>query len=155
MSPSSRAAPPRTAFLLAQVGASAADRFQARVAALGLSARQAGALRIIGRQPGISQREVAHALGAPPSRIVALLDELSSSGLVDRERNESDRRNNALTLTDEGRAMLGRLRTVAEEHQADVLDVLDAEEREALAALLQKLSAGTGLSADAHPGYRD
>ncbi|WP_025158916.1 MarR family winged helix-turn-helix transcriptional regulator [Leifsonia aquatica] len=148
------AVPPRTAFLLAQVGASAADRFQERVAALGLTARAAGAIRIIGQRPGISQREVAHALGAPPSRIVSLLDELASAGLVDRERNETDRRNNALSLTGEGRAMLGRLRTVAEEHQAEVLDVLAPDERVALAALLQKLSTGTGLTPDGHPGYR-
>ena len=154
MSSPSDAVPPRTAFLLAQVGASAADRFQARVAALGLSAREAGAIRIIGQRPGISQREVAHALGAPPSRTVALLDELSSGGLVDRERNEADRRNNALSLTAEGRAMLGRLHAVAEEHQAHVLATLEPDERVTLAALLQKLSAGTGLTPDGHPGYR-
>jgi DNA-binding MarR family transcriptional regulator len=146
--------PPRTAFLLAQVGASAADRFQARVADLGLSAREAGALRVIGRNPGISQRDVALALDAPPSRIVTLLDDLSSHGFVERARNTLDRRNNSLILTERGQEMLGRLRGVAEAHQAEILGTLDAEEQRLLAALLQKLSAATGLTPDGHPGFR-
>ena len=154
MSPSADDTPPRTAFLLAQVGAAAADRFQERVAALGLSAREAGAIRVIGRRPGISQRDVAHALGAPPSRIVALLDELTANGLVERQRNETDRRNNALSLTAQGREALARLRAVAEEHQSDVLAALEPAERVTLAALLQKLSAASELAPDGHPGYR-
>ena len=144
---------PRTAFLLAQLGADAADRFGARVGRLGFSPREAGAIRVIGRAPGISQRELAARLGTVPARLVALLDDLEGRELVSRRRSETDRRNNGLWLTPAGEAALARLRTVAEEHQADVLSPLDDAERAALAGLLQKLSDGSALPRDGHPGY--
>ena len=76
-----------------------------------------------------------------------------SSMVVSRRRSETDRRNNGLWLTPAGEAALARLRTVAEEHQADVLSPLDDAERAALAGLLQKLSDGSALPRDGHPGY--
>lgn len=145
--------PPRTAFLLAQLGAAASDRFGERVADLGLSSRDAGVLRVVGRAPGISQKDLAHRLDTVPSRLVALIDDLQARGLVERTRSESDRRNNELALTEEGERMLGELRTVAEAHQADVLAPLDLQEQRTFAALLGKLAEESGMSADGHPGF--
>ena len=42
----------------------------------------------------------------PPSRMVALVDELEQRGLVERRPHPSDRRVRALYLTAEGREML-------------------------------------------------
>lgn len=149
-----RGAPPRTAFLLAQLGAEAADRFADRVAELGLTPREAGAIRVLGQRQGLSQRELAERLGTVPSRLVALVDELETKGFVVRERSEGDRRNNVLTLAPEGERMLAQLREVAEAHQEDVLSPLAADEQSALAELLAKLAAASGRSPDGHPGYR-
>ncbi len=146
---------PRTAFLLTQLGAHAAGLFAARVAELGLTPRDAGAIRVLGRDPGISQRELAARLGTVPSRLVALVDDLERRGLVARTRSPHDRRNYQLALTADGRELLGRLRGVAEAHQSEVLAVLDADESAALSRLLGKLAGGAGLGADGHPGYRD
>ena len=148
-----RTVPPRTAFLLAQLGADAADRFAERVAELGLTPRDAGAIRVLGRTPGISQRELATRLGTTPSRIVPLLDSLEERALVERSRSERDRRNYELSLTETGQALLAPLRVIAESHQRAVLAALTTEEQVQLAGLLAKLSAGGGLSPDAHPGY--
>lgn len=148
------AAPQRTAFLLSQLGADAATRFSRRVAELGLSPREAGALRVLGRSPGISQRELAERLGTMPSRLVALVDELEAKALVERRRDEGDRRNNVLFLTAGGEEALVRLRVVAEAHQEEVLAPLDPAEQRALAELLGKLAAASGLSRDGHPGYQ-
>ena len=153
-SPATHGAPPRTAFLLAQLGASAADRFAERVTALGLSPREAGALRVLGRTQGLSQRELAERLGTVPSRLVALIDELEQRGLVVRSRSEDDRRNNVLSLAPQGERMLERLREVAEAHQADILAPLGAAEQRMLAGLLTKLAGASDLSPDGHPGYR-
>ncbi|MEY9852102.1 DNA-binding MarR family transcriptional regulator [Leifsonia sp. EB41] len=149
-----RGAPPRTAFLLAQLGADAADRFAVRVATLGLTPREAGAIRVLGRRQGLSQRELAEQLGTVPSRLVALVDELEAKGFVVRERSEGDRRNNVLTLAPEGERMLARLREVAEAHQADLLSPLDDDEQLALATLLAKLAAASTVPPDGHPGFR-
>lgn len=148
-----RGAPPRTAFLLAQLGADAADRFSERVAELGLTPRDAGAIRVLGRSPGISQRELATRLGTTPSRIVPLLDSLEQRALVERSRSERDRRNYELSLTETGRALLAPLRAIAETHQRAVLAALSSDEQAQLAVLLAKLSDGGGLHPDAHPGY--
>lgn len=146
--------PPRTAFLLAQLGADASDRFADRVAELGLTPREAGALRVLGSAQGISQRQLAERLGTVPSRLVALIDELERKDYVTRSRSEDDRRNNVLSLAPLGQRVLRELRQVAEVHQADVLAPLDADEQRALAALLEKLAGASGASPDGHPGYR-
>ncbi len=144
---------PRTAFLLAQLGADAAERFAQRVAELDLTPRDAGAIRVLGRSAGISQRELATRLGTTPSRIVPLLDSLEARGFVARSRSERDRRNYELELTESGQALLRPLRSIAEAHQADVLGALDVDEQRQLSDLLAKMSAAGRLHADAHPGY--
>ena len=145
--------PRRTAFLLSQLGAFTADRFAREVRELGLSASDAGVLRLLARSPGLSQRALADRLGSVPSRVVVLVDSLESRGLVLRTRSASDRRNHELTLTEAGIEMLSRLRTVGERHEAEVLGALTDEERAELNGLLTKLSAAHGLDADVHPGY--
>jgi DNA-binding MarR family transcriptional regulator len=142
------------AFLLAQLGAHAAERFGERAAAVDFTRPQSGLLRLIGREPGQSQRAVAAQLGTPPSRLVALLDGLEARGLVERRRNPQDRRNHGLYLTGDGRAALARLSKVAAEHEAAITAPLSAAERTRLNALLVKLADGQGLTPGVHPGYR-
>ena len=91
------------AFLLAQVGSHAATKFAERLRPLGLSPAHAGILRILDASPAITQQALASALGSPPSRLVALVDELESKGLIERQENEADRRRYALLLTAKGR----------------------------------------------------
>lgn len=153
MSPSDR--PARIGFLLTQLGAHAAKSFEAKTRELGLSPAQAGVLRIVGRQPGINQRELAVKLSTVQSRVVSLVDSLESSGLAVRVRSTTDRRSQELHVTDAGRAMLARLRSAAEVQESEVAAGLDADDREQLYTLLLRLSAIRGLDADVHPGYSD
>src|SRR5580658_11009626 len=95
---------PGAAFLLAQIGAHAASQFAGRLAALELAPPHAGIMRILGTQPAITQQALATALGMQPSRLVALVDELETRGLVERRANPSDRRSHALHLTEKGAA---------------------------------------------------
>jgi len=76
--------------------------FGERVARLGLSAPDAGVIRIIASNPGISQQALAAHLGVLPSRMVALVDSLEEKGIVERRRSATDRRNYALALTERG-----------------------------------------------------
>src|SRR5436853_1082146 len=80
--------PPRptgAAFLLAQLGAHAADCFAERIEGLGVAPRHAGILRIIATTPACNQRLLAKRLGVLPSRMVILLDELTEKGLLERK----------------------------------------------------------------------
>jgi DNA-binding MarR family transcriptional regulator len=140
------------AFQLSQLGGLAGARFSAAVAPLGLSAAEAGVLRLLARAPGISQRALAVRLGAGPSRVVVLIDSLEKAGLVVRKRSATDRRHHELRLTEAGTTTLAQLRGVAERHDRDLLAPLTAVERTQLADLLEKLSRGHDLDPEVHPG---
>ncbi|WP_353112641.1 MarR family transcriptional regulator [Microbacterium sp.] len=146
--------PQRAGFLLSQLGAFASARFAELIKPEGLTPASAGVLRIIARQPGLSQRALADRLGAVPSRVVVLVDTLERAGLVARTRDPEDRRHHRLDLTDDGRQMLGALRAAATRQNADVLGPLDPAEQEAFSALLVKLAAAHGLDPEVHRGYR-
>ncbi|WP_245617458.1 MarR family winged helix-turn-helix transcriptional regulator [Amycolatopsis taiwanensis] len=142
------------AFLLAQLGAHAAQRFAERIVKLDLTPPQAGLLRIVAAQPGQSQQMIAGQLGTPASRVVALVDGLQERGLVERRRNPEDRRNYALHLTGKGRQLLRRLGRLARQHDEAICAGLTEGEREQLHGLLARLAAAQGLPARVHPGYR-
>ena len=146
--------PTGAAFLLAQLGAHAADRFGERIKGLGVAPHHAGILRIIAATPLCNQRALAKRLGVLPSRMVILIDELAQKGLVERKRSTKDRRHSELVLTKQGRAMLEKISKLAGEHEADLCAALTMKERETLAALGRKIVHQQGLTPDVHPGYR-
>ena len=143
------------AFLVAQLGAYAAERFGERAAALDFTRPQAGLLRLISREPGQSQQAVARRLGTPPSRLVALVDDLEQRGLIERRRNPGDRRNYALHLTAAGEQAMADLSQASLEHEQAIAAPLTAAERAQLSKLLGKLAAAHGLVPGIHPGYRN
>jgi DNA-binding MarR family transcriptional regulator len=152
--PDSSRRPGGAAFLLAQLGAHAAGRYAEKVAALELDPAQTGVLHLIARRPGQSQQALADQLGVAASRVVALVDGLESRGLLARQRSATDRRNYELHLTDDGQALLTRLREVAVAHEKDMTTALSADERATLVELLQKVADQQGLTPGVHPGYR-
>ena len=143
------------AFLIAQLGAYAAERFGERAAALDFTRPQAGLLRLISREPGQSQQAVARRLGTPPSRLVALVDGLEQRGLIERRRNPGDRRNYALHLTAAGEQAMAALGQAAFDHEETISAPLTQAERAQLSKLLAKLAAAHGLTPGVHPGYRN
>jgi DNA-binding MarR family transcriptional regulator len=140
----------RTAFLLSQVGSLSSALFADRVRSLELSPADAGVLRQLGRNPGLSQRELADRIGVAPSRLVGIIDSLSSRGLVARARSTHDRRNYELVLSDEGHSLLAALRDEAERHEDELLAPLSTVERARLAELVERLARGHGLSTELH-----
>jgi DNA-binding MarR family transcriptional regulator len=142
------------AFLLAQLGAHAAAAFAERIRRLELTPPQAGVLRRLGQFPGRSQRDLADALGMHPPRLVALIDELEDRGLVARDRDPDDRRNYAISLTDDGRRALAELGRVARDHELAITAALDDDERAQLLALLRRVAQEQDLAPGVHPGFR-
>jgi DNA-binding MarR family transcriptional regulator len=142
------------AFLIAQVGAHAGARFAEKLSALDLAPAHAGILRLLGAAPGISQQALAERLGIFPSRLVALLDELATRGLVERRDDPEDRRAYSLHLTAAGSRRLQAIGQLAREHQDALCAALSAAEREQLASLLRRIADQQGLTPLVHPGYR-
>jgi DNA-binding MarR family transcriptional regulator len=142
-----------SAFLLAQVGAHAAKQFAERLEPLGMTPPQAGILRMLARSSGLSQRDLAERLGIHPSRLVALLDEMETEGLVVREAHAEDRRLYSLQLTAAGRERMGELGRVARQHNDALCSALTVEERGQLESLLSRIAEREGLTPGVHPGY--
>jgi DNA-binding MarR family transcriptional regulator len=154
MTPTPDAPPIGAAFLLAQLGSHAATKFAERLREHGLTAPQAGILRLIRTSPGLSQQALAERLDILPSRVVALVDDLEERGLVRRERDPGDRRANVLALTAAGGRALKTIATVARAHENEICAALTGRERRQLTALLGKVAEEQGLRPGVHPGYR-
>jgi DNA-binding MarR family transcriptional regulator len=140
------------AFLLSQVGIFASQRFAMRLAPLELHPPQFRVLNMVDAAEGQSQQAIGKAIGAPASRMVAIVDELERRGLVERRPHPGDRRVRALHLTEEGRDALTRGRKIAAEHERDLMRGLSKEDRGQLVALLQKLVEEQAIGSGVHPG---
>jgi DNA-binding MarR family transcriptional regulator len=148
---------PRTsvAFILAQVGARAAQEFAKALAPLKLTPADAGILRLLSHSPGISQQDLARKLDMHASKLVAVIDALEEKALAVREANAQDRRIYSLRLTDAGEEKLRAIGEVARAHNEAICFGLDPAERAALSRLLQRIAARHELTPGVHPGYKD
>jgi DNA-binding MarR family transcriptional regulator len=145
-------APLSAAFLLSQVGIYASQRFARRIAEIELQPPQFRVMNMIDAAEGRSQQAIAAAIGAPASRMVAIVDDLEQRDLVVRRPDPSDRRVHALHLTAAGRRLLARGRKLAIEHEEDLTRGLSPVERRRLIALLGKLVDEQGIGSGVHPG---
>jgi DNA-binding MarR family transcriptional regulator len=152
----SRTSKPRTdgiGFLLSQLGHRAAALFAELLEPLELTPPLAGIVRMVARQPGLSQQELAQRLQLLPSRVVAFIDDLEARGYLTRERNKTDRRLYALHLTPLGHELMGELRAVAREHDRLLSTGLTGDQRTELRTLLAHLAEAQKLTPAIHPGY--
>ena len=78
-------------------------------------------LTIIEQNPGLTQTQVAEALGIKKTNFVAIVDAFEKRGLVRRDATPGDRRSHALFLTEEGKALLRKLHRVAERHESRIV----------------------------------
>ena len=145
-------APSTLAFLLSQVGIHASRRFAERIAAVDLNPPLFRVLNLVDAAEGRSQQAIGKAIEVPPSRMVALVDELEQRGLVERRPDPADRRVRALYLTEKGRETLARGRAIAKEHEEEVAQGLDEQDRKRLLDLLQKMVDEQAIGRGVHPG---
>lgn len=138
-------------FLLSKLGFLTSSRFTAALEPLGIGPGHFGLLRIIEVSGPDSQQALGDALGIPPSRMVALIDDLEEKGLVTRERSPEDRRVNLVHLTEQGEATLTQASEAGATWQEELLAALDTDEREQLLSLLQRVAATHELPVGVHP----
>ncbi|MFN2612610.1 MAG: MarR family winged helix-turn-helix transcriptional regulator [Solirubrobacterales bacterium] len=143
------------AFLLSQVGIFSSRRFHQAIGEIDLHPGWFLVLNVVDATEGSSQQEIAEATEVPPSRMVAIVDELEQRGLVERRPHPGDRRIRALYLTANGRRVLGKGRQIAREHDRRMANGMSAEEHRRLVELLQKLSQNQGLGSGVHPGLSE
>lgn len=108
----------------------------------GLRAVTYSALRIIVRRPGISQSDVADALGIEKSNLVQLIDDLAGRGLLTRAPVPGDRRRHALMPTDAATRLIEDADGAVAAHEQAVFARLGADEQRELNRLLRLVWVG-------------
>ena len=142
---------PGAAYLLSQVGAHSSQRWHERLAPIGLDPRSVLVLRHVGAEQGRTQASLSASLSVPPSRIVAIIDDLEQRGLVERRANPSDRRAHALRLTGSGRKVLDEVMAMSRAHEIDICTGLSEADHRHLIELLSVIVSEQDLSIGGHP----
>jgi DNA-binding MarR family transcriptional regulator len=101
---------------------------------------QYSVLVVIAANPGLSQSDLAGALGIERARLVRLLDRLERRGLTQRLPSPKDRRSHALQLTAQGQKVLKRAQALAAQHEARLAEKIGTEPRRMMIGLLRDFS---------------
>jgi MarR family transcriptional regulator, organic hydroperoxide resistance regulator len=117
-------------------------KFIVRLRALGLFPPQAMALLELDPERPMAMSALAERLHCDNSNITGIADRLEAAGLVERRPAENDRRVKTLSVTPRGVEVRATVREIMAEPPPG-LDALDAEDLEALRAILERaLQAG-------------
>lgn len=112
--------------------------FSAAMTDLALTQKQFATLHLIGANPGVSQADLATALGTDRATMMALVDRLEERDFVERRRSSSDRRRQELHLTAPGKSLLAKAqRTLAAHERRFAQRFTKVELRQLMSALAQ------------------
>lgn len=131
---------------LAYVAKLLRDRMDDELAGHGATVPMWLALLHIDRVPGLSQRDLAQAMGIEGNTLTHHLDRFEAEGLVERRRSTRDRRVIELRLTRRGSKKVTELTTVMETLDARLRDAVAPRDRKALDRALEALTGELGAS---------
>jgi MarR family transcriptional regulator, lower aerobic nicotinate degradation pathway regulator len=127
-------------YLLNFIAEHATERFERQLGPEGVRAKHAQVLVVIDAEGPMSQRALGRRLRIDKSPMVGIVDDLERLGIAERRRIDSDRRVQAIHLTDKGRKVLARVREIAEIENARTFGILDESERALLHDLLLRVA---------------
>lgn len=132
-----------TGYLLARVGSDSRRRWARTLLEEDLTPHHYSALIALAQLGVMSQQQLSHLVGIDPRNAVPVIDQLQARGLLDRNPDPTDRRRNAVTLTNRGKQLLTQLRHDADAAEDELLTPLTTDEQRALHAILTKLFAAS------------
>ena len=97
-------------------------------------------LRLLARNEGLSQRDLADTLHLSRPRITAILQAMEKGGIVRREADAADQRVTRVFLTDEGSCREMEQRAEFDEYLNKTIGALSDHDKEELARILDEVS---------------
>jgi DNA-binding MarR family transcriptional regulator len=113
--------------------------FAATLADLALTQKQLAVLELIERNPGVSQVDLANALGTDRATMMALVDRLDLRGLIARRISTADKRRQELRLTPSGKAVRRDAFSLVDRHEQRFLSRFTPAEHETLVEALKRI----------------
>lgn len=131
--------PTLTGYRLRRAQLRAFGHFEQHLGRFALTPGQVGVLVLVERNAGLSQSALSRALGVERSTLGVTLDRLERRDLLRRDPSPTDRRTNAIHLTDAGARLLVRLLPAMSAQDEALLENLSAAEREQFRAMLARV----------------
>ncbi|MGI8966932.1 MAG: MarR family winged helix-turn-helix transcriptional regulator, partial [Limisphaerales bacterium] len=123
--------------------------FRRRIAHTGVTPDQFTALRTLleNETDGLIQGELSRAMASDPNTIASLVERMEKAGLIERKRDEIDRRAYRIRLKPFGKRKYEEVREIAVKLQTEILSVLPEKTRETFLEELALVSAACRASA--------
>lgn len=131
--------------LLAALGRDASARVRRALRPLGVGGQEFQVLKQLQALGEPSQAELADAAGIDRSNFATVVAGLCDRELVERTRDEHDRRRYVLRLSRAGERLLARTDGAIAEAEAELLGPLNDRQREQLYGLLRRLADGVDV----------
>jgi DNA-binding MarR family transcriptional regulator len=133
------------ASLLSGLGREVTARVRRAMRPLGLGAQEFLVLKQLQALGQASQATLADALAIDPSNLAAICGTLSDRVLVERARDDADRRRYVLSLSSDGERLLRQTEGAIVAAERDLLAPLEPRQRDELYALLRRVADGVQL----------
>jgi DNA-binding MarR family transcriptional regulator len=132
----------RPGFLLRRAHQISAAMFEDECRSVGLTPAQFGVLTVLASAPGLDQSSLARALGFDKVTVLRVLRGLEGRGLVQRAAALTSKRNLAVVLSPEGKALLQLATEPADRAYERLMAPLSEEQQTQLMLLLMQLTQG-------------
>jgi MarR family transcriptional regulator, lower aerobic nicotinate degradation pathway regulator len=131
--------------LIARLGQDSIARLRRALRPLGLSAHQFIVLKQLQSMGPSSQAALADAVGVDYSNLATVAGEFCSRGVIDRRRDESDRRRYVLEVSEQGARLIADCDRTIADGEDEMLAALTTSEREQLYSLLRRVADSAEL----------
>lgn len=114
----------------------------------GPTQRQFAVMEAVSMKDGLTQTDLVRATGIDRSTLADLVARMTTKGLLTRERSTIDARAKAVSLSEDGRAMLEAARPQVEAADKRIMALLPKAKREVFLDLLSELAAAADAAPD-------